>query len=191
MHVQTIGAFEKEIGSPSKRTLQKITETLEAAGVEFLPDDDGVRRSSGKVRHFQGRTGFKNFMDDVYEVTRTQGGEICLHNAKPSNWIKWLGESYVSAYTERMLALGDIDVRITVHHGEYQLVSKHAEYRWLPSEFWNDQSFYAYGDRIALLNFEEDSVQIVVIHNRKFADGFRNLFNVTWNSVAVIPDKQP
>lgn len=191
MHVQTIGAFEQETGSPSKRTLQKITQTLENFGIEFLEDDDGVRRIHGKIKHLQGAEGFQNFMDEVYDVAKTQGGEICLHNAKPANWIKWLGVEWNLMHTERMVAIKDrLDFKITAGHNDYQMIGKHAEYRWLPKEMWNDQSFYAYGDRIALLNFEEDSVHIVVMHNKKFADGFRSLFNVAWDNVTIKPPKK-
>ncbi len=188
---QTLADLENgKTDSPRTSTLDTLKMYYEANGLEFM-DDGGIRPRRVIVQQYQGAEGFRAFMDEVYEVAKTQGGEICLHNAKPANWIKWLGVDWNTMHTNRMLEIKNkIDFKITAGHNDYKMIGKHAEYRWLPSEMWNDQSFYAYGDRIALLNFEEDSIHIVVMHNHKFADGFRKLFNVAWNTVATIPPKK-
>lgn len=190
IHVQTISNFEHGNGSPTNKTLGTIRETFESEGVDFSDHDDGVRRTSAKIQYLHGADGFQRFMDDVYDVAKTQGGEICLHNANPKNWLKWLGSDWNTMHTNRMLELGKLNFKITAAHDDYTMIGKHAEYRWLPREMWNDQSFYAYGNRIALLNFEKESINIVVMHNQKFANGFRKLFNVTWDNIAIIPPQQ-
>lgn len=189
--VQTLADLENgKTDSPRISTLDTLRLYYEAGGLEFT-DDGGIRPNKVRVQQYEGAEGFRRFMDEVYDVAKTQGGEICLHNAKPANWIKWLGVEWNLMHTERMVAIKDrLDFKITAGHDDYQLIGKHAEYRWLPKEMWNDQSFYAYGDRIALLNFEEDSVHIVVMHNKKFADGFRSLFNVAWDNVTIKPPKK-
>jgi len=188
--VQTIADLENgKTDSPRISTLDTLRLFYESRGVEFV-DDGGIRPHKVVVRQYQGPEGFRQFMDDVYETAKTQGGEICLHNARPANWLKWLGVEWNTMHTNRMLELGKLNFKITAGHDDYQMIGKHAEYRWLPPEMWNDQSFYAYGDRLGLLNFEEQSVHIVVMYNRKFADGFRKLFNVVWESVATTPPKQ-
>lgn len=189
--VQTISDLENgKTSSPRTSTLDTLRLYYESKGLEFT-DDGGLRPSKVRVRQYEGAEGFRQFMDDVYEVAKTQGGEICLHNAKPSNWLKWLGEEWNKFHTNRMLEIkNNMDFKITNGTNDYLMIGKHAEYRWLPEEMWNDQSFYAYGDRIALLNFEEDSVHIVVMYNKRFADGFRSLFNVAWDTVAIIPEKK-
>lgn len=187
--VQTLADLENgKTDSPRISTLETLRLYYETKGVEFT-EDGGIRPRKVFVEQYQGAEGFRRFMDDVYDVAKDQGGEICLHNAKPGNWLKWLGPEWNAMHTNRMVDIGKLNFKITAGHDDYQMIGKHAEYRWLPREMWNDQSFYAYGDRIALLNFEEDSVHIVVMHNRKFADGFRKLFNVAWNNVTVIPPK--
>lgn len=189
--VQTLADLENgKTDSPRTSTLDTLKTYYEANGLEFS-DDGGIRPSKVLVQQYEGAEGFRQFMDDVYDVAKTQGGEICLHNARPDNWLKWLGVEWNAMHTARMVAIKDnMDFKITAGHDDYQMIGKHAEYRWLPKEMWNDQSFYAYGDRIALLNFEQDSVHIVVMYNRKFADGFRSLFNVAWENVTIIPPKQ-
>lgn len=189
--VQTLADIENaKTDSPRMSTIETLKLFYEVRGLEFT-EDGGLRPRKVLVHQYHGAEGFRKFMDDVYETAKTQGGEICLHNAKPANWLKWLGAEWNTMHTNRMLEIKyKIDFKITAGHDDYQFVGRHAEYRWLPRTMWNEQSFYAYGDRIALLNFEEDSVHIVVLHNRQFADGFRSLFNVTWDNVATSPPKQ-
>jgi transcriptional regulator with XRE-family HTH domain len=43
VHVQTISNFEQEHSTPSRRTLEKISGTLELAGIEFI--EGGVREA--------------------------------------------------------------------------------------------------------------------------------------------------
>ena len=183
----TLSKIESGQSDVSVSRNQDIQKYYEREGIEFT-DNDGVQWNQNQVRKYEGAEGFRNFMDDVYETATLQGGEICLHNAKPDNWLKWLGEEWNNFHTERMLKIKDgVDFKITSGHNDYLMIGKHAEYRWLPEDMWNGQSFYAYGDRIALLNFEDENVNIIVMHNKRFADGFRSLFNVTWKNVATVP----
>ncbi len=189
--VQTLSDLENgKTSSPRTSTLEILKLYYETNGIEFT-EEGGIRPNKVRVQQFEGAEGFRRFMDDVYETAKSQGGEICLHNAKPQNWLKWLGEEWNKFHTNRMLEIKDkINFKITAGHNDYLMIGKHAEYRWLPKDMWNEQSFYAYGDRIALLNFEDDSVHIVVMHNKRFAEGFRSLFNVTWDKVAIIPPEK-
>ena len=69
------------------------------------------------------------------------------------------------------------------------IASEVAEYRWFPKELFDKQSFYAYGKKLAFLNFSENDVQVMILEQAKFSDGFKVLFNVAWNNVAKIPKK--
>lgn len=189
MHVQTISSFEQEVGSPTKRTLQKIAQTFELAGIDFSEGDDGVRRIHNTIQKYEGIEGFRRFMDEVYHVANTEGGDICLYNAKPENWIKWLGVEWNSMHSARMKEIAHkFKFRITVKEGETQFLGKHhAEYRWFPKELWDERSFYVYGDSIGFLNFETENVEVFVLKQKRFADSFRALFNIAWNNVSIIP----
>jgi hypothetical protein len=62
-----------------------------------------------------------------------------------------------------------------------------AQYRGVPTDiFSEDATFYAYGDKLALLTFHDDSVQILSLHNKPFADSFRVMFNAVWSNHEVI-----
>lgn len=190
IHVQTISNFEKESSTPSKKTLEKISTVLQRAGIAFL-DEDGVKRSQTTIQQYSGADGFRSFMDDVYETSKKFGGEVCLLNANPDLWIKWLGEDwYYSRHVPRMEKLLDnLNMRITIEEKNYNFIGRRfGEYRWLPKTIWNENSFYSYGDKIGFMSFENDGVEIFVLQERKFAETFRFLFNLVWNQYSIVPD---
>ena len=181
-----IARIENGTNQPNSKTLAKIETAFDQAEIEFL-GDAGLRKRSGEIKVFQGADGFKEFMNDIYHVAKEQGGEFCLHNAKPDNWYKWLGEDWFKMHSERMANLGDqIRFKITAEEGNTNLISsKFAEYRWFPKELFDDQCIYAYGDRLAFVNFRENDILIRMLQDKSFAEGFRILFNIAWDGVAI------
>lgn len=184
----SIGSIENGQTTPRASTLETIKNTLERNGIEFL-GLDGVRVQNEFIKTYSGTTGFRDFMDHVYETAKAYGGEIVLFNANPANWYKWLGEEWFNAHSKRMHDLGNkINVKITAKAGETLFISKEfAEYRWFPTDLFNDRALYAYGDNLAFVNFEENDVSIVVLKQADFAKAFSVLFNIAWNSVAISP----
>jgi len=190
IHVQTISNFEKESSTPSKTTLEKIHSIFVKQDIVFS-DDDGVRRRQQMITQYQGTDGFRAFMDDIYETAKKSGGDICLLNANPDLWIKWLGEHwYFDTHVPRMEKLLDkITARITIQTKNYNFIGrKFGEYRWLPDNIWNENSFYSYGNKIGFFKFTENNVEIIVLKEEKFAETFRFLFNLVWNQYTIVPD---
>lgn len=185
IHVQTISNFEQESGTPTKKTLQRITDTLEAAGMEFI-ENDGVRKKQMYVQHYQGTEGFRTFMNDVYETAKKFGGDICLFNTQPLLWYKHLGQDWYEMHNKRMSALGDkIKVRIAIREGDSSFILSCAEYRWFPKDKWKDRMYYAYGPKLALLNFTEESINIMVFTESELADSFRVLYDIAWEHETI------
>lgn len=189
MHVQTISNFENETSTPSKTTILKITTIIQEQGLVFL-ENDGIQRAHNITKQYDGADGFRAFMDDVYETARTMGGEICLLNAEPGNWIKWLGQDWMNYHAKRMENfMSQFTFRITTQEGERNFISnRFAEYRWVPKKIWNQHSYYAYGDKIAFLNFDLNNVHILVITHKHFAQTHKFLFNLVWDQHSIIPD---
>lgn len=181
-----IARIENGTNKPNSKTIAKIEAAFDRANIEFI-GTSGLRKRTGEIIKYSGQQGFRDFMDDVYKVAQEEGGEICLHNAKPDNWYKWLGNEWYEEHSKRMSELGEtIDVKITAEKGNLNFIANSfAEYRWMPDELFNEQSFYAYGDRLALMSFKEDDVEILVIKNRQFKEGFVGLFNVAWKEAAI------
>jgi len=184
----TISDIENEkTEKPRGSTLETLKIFYESQGIEFL-ESGSISPRDVKVDRYSGEDGFRYFMNDVYEVARKVGGEIRLHNAKPENWRKWLGQEWLDMHCARMDEIADtLNFKITAGHGDKSLLARHAEYRWLPKEMWNQQSFYAYGNRLALLTFSEDNINIFVIHSKEHAVSFRALFDLAWENSTVEP----
>ncbi len=188
--VQTIADLENgKTDSPRISTLDTLRLYYEANGLEFS-EDGGIRPHGLRSKHLKGTDGFRELMDDVYNQASTVGGKIRLWNAKPSNWTKWLGQDWYAAHTERMqVVLPNISFNVTCREGDTNFIGgKHAEYRWVPEKIFNEQSIYCFGDRIAFMNFEENSVNIYVLYNKSFADSFRLLFDLVWDEITIMPN---
>ena len=81
-----------------------------------------------------------------------------------------------------MREISGFHFKIFVEEGDtFFIADKFAEYRYIPSEFFNDQSFYVYGDRLALIAFEDNDVRINIIQSKGWAESFRRLFNFAWH----------
>jgi transcriptional regulator with XRE-family HTH domain len=166
----------------SLEVLEAIFKTLTHHGIDFA--DGGVKPQQTRVITLSGAEGLRTFMNDVYETARTQGGEICLHNAKPSNWIKWLGEEWFAHHNKRMKEVKEnIQFKITAKIGDTNLRGNaYAEYRWIPEKLWDEKSFYVYGDNIGFIDFDTNSVNVFILKQKSFANSFRSLFNAMWDN---------
>ena len=166
-----------------------IQKFYEREGIAFT-ENDGVKWSREEITIYDGHDEFFKFVDDVYETVKVSGGELCLFNSKPGNWVKILGQEKYDMHAKRMHDLGDkITVKITSRKGDTNFISKSfAEHRWVPEELFNNKSFYVYGDKIAFMNYGEDDSRVLVLTHEEFAKGFRILFNIAWDNVATKPD---
>ena len=182
-----IARIENGTNQPNTKTLQKILEAFDSSDIEFI-GNSGVKKRTGEVKTLTGEKGFKAFMDDVYETLKN-GGEMCVSNVDEQNWIKWMGKEAYDAHSIRMHELGDqISSRILVKEGDtFFIASDFAHYKWFPEELFNEQSFYAYADKLALVNFEQDTVKIMILNQKEFSESFKVLFDIAWKTVAKDP----
>ncbi|MGH1398529.1 MAG: helix-turn-helix domain-containing protein [Alphaproteobacteria bacterium] len=181
-----IARIENGTNQPNSKTITKIETAFDAADVEFL-GSSGVRKRTGEIRTLQGVDGFKELLNDVYLTAKEEGGELCLHNAKPDNWTKWLGEDWFKMHSERMATLSDkMSFKITAEEGNKNLISSaFAEYRWFPKELFDDDCIYAYGNKLAFVTFGEDDLYIRILNDKSFSRGFKILFNIAWDGIAI------
>lgn len=184
----SIGSIENGLTQARSSTLEIIQTAFERAGIEFI-GFDGVRKRNDFVWTHSGASGLRDFMDQVYDVAKTYGGEVVLFNAKPANWIKWLGEEWMQMHSKRMQDIGNkISYKIATKEGEEQFISKDfAEYRWFPEDLLSDKAMYAFGDYLAFVNFEDNSVTVIVLKQAEFSEAFRVLFNIAWDGVGRPP----
>ncbi len=190
----SIGSIENGQTTPRESTLATIRKTLENGGIEFI-GLEGVRVQSNYTQTLKGADGFSAFLDDVYQTAILNGTEakptqVFLSNVVHENWTKWMGPERWANHTRRMTENKNImDVRIIVKEGDWNFPAKaYSQYKWFPKEKFNDKSFYSYHDRLAFINFKDDDVEIIIIRQPAFAEGYRTLFLIAWDHFATTPE---
>lgn len=176
--------FTGKASIPSGR-LGEIQKWFEGAGIVFT-EQGGVNPNTSDILTYEGKQGFQAFMDDVYETAKQCGGDIYLFNSSPRLWHEWLGEEWYDMHSKRMRALGDkINVKITVEEGDDVLILKTAKHKCFPKGLYKNKIFYAYGSKLAFLDFNEDKLRIIVMTQKEFSEIFRVLYDVAWDNVAT------
>ncbi|MCF8495637.1 MAG: helix-turn-helix transcriptional regulator [Alphaproteobacteria bacterium] len=190
-----IARIENGSNQPNSKTLKKIEAAFEDASIEFL-GTTGVMKKTGEIKTYHGEEGFRFFLDDVYKTvvkygTKEQPVEVFLSNVVHDNWVKWMGAEKWNAHAERMKEKKDVmDVRIIVEEGDWHFPAQaYSKYKWFPKKLFSDQSLYSYHNKLAFLNFSDDEVRIMIMHQPEFANGFRTLFKIAWESFAKTPAK--
>lgn len=189
----TIRNIENEKSQAQQDTIEKIIQTLQLAGIEFI--EKGVKRADSIIT-LHGQQGFWTFLDDVYATAIHHGSpaqpvEVFLFNVVHQNWLVWMGDQKWAAHVQRMTKIKDLlDVRIIVKENDWHFPAQaYSAYKWVAAHQFNEQSFYAYHDKLAFLTFAQDDVTITVMRQAEFAAGYRTLFLNTWDYVAKTPQQ--
>ncbi len=179
-----ISKIESGKSSGSLKSLQQIEDVLSQSGIDFL-ENDGVARKSGGVQTYKGRTGFLNFILDVYE-TMKQGGDICVSNVNEDDFLKWEGDE-ADAHMARMASISGLRCRFLIEEGDTNIVaSNYATYKYMSRESFGDIPLYIYGDKTALIVFEDDMVEVFVIKQSEVTRYFKKRFHEMWNAARDI-----
>lgn len=187
----SIGSIENGQTTPRASTIDIIKTTFERNGIEFL-GLQGVRERDSTLITYEGTQGLQSFFNDVYETTKETGSEICLFNGVPRKLIEWLGEDFYKMHADRMDKISkSFSFKIIVEEGDQQFIARgFAEYRWFPKERFNERTLYCYGDKLAFLSFTKDNVRVLVMDQADIATSFRELFNIAWENVAIVPGQK-
>lgn len=184
---QMMSAYFAGKSSLSAQNLEKVAYALDMEGIEFTTDD-GVKRKSLKTQTFRGQEGLGQFMDLVYETTKTQGGEFCVSNVDETIFTERLGREQDEIYTQKMVAeKNKFTFKILIKEGDTNFVgSDYAEYRWMPASYFHSVPFYVFGNSLAFLIFGEETT-VHIIHNAEIAAAQRTQFHFSWKE-ARVPD---
>ena len=149
-------------------------------GLEFL-DGEGVRRKMKGVLHFEGRDGFAEFRKDVLAEAKISSIDICVSDVDDRLFDKW-GEGEVNDnYRSSMERIKNKRCRILCRKGDTHFpASGFAEYRWIPNHNFGDFPFYLYGDKTAMMMFEENRIDIFIINHSKITNFYRKQFDAKW-----------
>lgn len=186
----TVRNAEKEGATPNSKTLAAIERAFGNESIQFY-GDKGLEKREGNILQFVGQKGFMSFMNDVYEESLKRSLvkeeiDICVTNVDERNWEKWLPKEFAESYRNKMASLSKLKSKILIKEGDcFATASKFAEYRSVPSDvFYENISYYVYGDRLALIQFTDKDVLVYILEDKKFADSFRMMFSALWNGLA-------
>jgi len=186
----TLSKIESGQSDVSVSRNQDIQKYYEREGIAFT-ENDGVKWNVETVHQYRGVDGLKFLMDDTFKIASTVGGDICLYNAKPENWLAYLSVDWFKMHAKRMAENQDnFNMRIFVEDGNEKLISSfYAIHRWFPKdiEINASQCFYIYGDRLAFVEFITDDVSVTILRNKDLAVGVKTLFDVAWKQIGIIP----
>ncbi len=191
---ETVKNIEHGTFRPQEQTAEQIKAAFAAHHVEFT-EDEGVRFSRDTVLRFEGAEGFKKFMDDVYEEekkpsARMDGDKpVCVSSFDDRQFDKHLGDYYM-LHARRVKELGNVKVQVLVQEGPFHCLPEERqgtggfrEYRYNPQQAIGNVPFYVYGDKLAIMMFEDNETpQIVVICSALVAKTYREQFNVLWQA---------
>jgi transcriptional regulator with XRE-family HTH domain len=175
-----IARIENGTNQPNTSTLEKIRAAFLSAGIEFL-GTRGVQQRTNEVKVLHGHQGFIEFLNDVYAVVTLgeKNKEIVVNNVSEDLFLFW-EKDFAHVHQARMEAAG-AKYRIIVEEGDKNFTaSKYAQYRFIPSEFFQSISYYIYGDRSALIDFSKQEVTVYIIQSSAIADFYREEFNRVW-----------
>lgn len=178
--------FTGQTSVPSGR-LAEIQKWLENAGIVFT-EDEGVKLNKAEIVKYEGEQGFVSFMSDVLETVKRGNSDVCVSNVDENDFENNLPKEFAEHYRDELSKVKNFSSKILVKEDDNFLTADGiAKYRGVPSElFSEDATFYAFGDKLALITFHDDSVQILSLHNKQFADSFRVMFNAIWSNHEVI-----
>lgn len=180
----TLSKIESGQSDASASRVNDIQRFYEREGIEFT-DNDGVQWKTGGVVTYEGHLGFVDFVRDVYDTIKS-GGSVCVNNVNEDDFLKWEGDE-ADAHMERMNSVIDLDFRILLQEGDVNTVgSGYAQYRALPEDHFGDVPLYIYGDKTALIVFEENNVEVFVINHHAVNMYFRGRFEVAWSNAKEI-----
>ena len=181
----SIGSIESGNSKPRENTLQNIKASLESAGIDFLPND-GLRKKNVLIDVLTGVDGVHKLSYDVYKTTKTDKREILQAYVDDRKYAELL-EGEASPHVDRMESIEGLSFKILQKEGDtYFPAENYAEYRWIPSDQFSPVPFMVYGNKLAIMLFENEP-SIIVINYPMVAEAYRLQFFTMWDA-GIVPD---
>lgn len=187
---QTISNAENGKTDLSATNTDKLRLFYETHGIEFT-DYDGVRRKPSGLRTLKGRSGLQEMYAELYKALRRKEADIWLYNGVSHLVADTLGTEFVAKHKEKMAAqAGSFSWRVVVEEGDDAFWGHdYAHYRWIPKQFFNDQTIYVFGDCVGIVDFAGD-VTIELFDRKSMAGTLRLFLETVWNTHAHDPDTE-
>lgn len=168
---QTIIKIEKNEVHPNTATLRKLNSALSREGIVFT--ETGIDVPKDKITKLDGDTWFLDLLDDVYETLANEGHEKELLIFAGDNRLS--PPEVVDSF--RKLREAGVRIREMVEDGNDFLMGPEKDYRWIPSQFFENYNTIIYGDKVC----NDFGGRGLLINNKEWASSERNKFNIMWH----------
>ena len=116
--------------------------------------------------------------------------DLCQSNVDERLFDKW-GAGEVNDHYRNMMAElraqhpGLRHRTLSKKNDTHFSAKRHSEYRWVPESEFGDFPLYVYGDKTAMILFEEDNIHIFIINHPKITRFYREQFNKMWDEAEI------
>ncbi len=181
LSAETIKNIEHGIYVPQESTISAIVNACAKHEIEFV-EGEGVRKSTSIVINYEGKTDFRRYVDDIYDILVANPGnrQILVFGNNDKEFIEALGD-YASIHLQRMSRLEGLEFRTLVLEGIDALVTKYIEYRRLKNIAFAIP-FSVYANRFDFITYGQGSLypRVVAIKSQHVADAYRQQFEAMW-----------
>lgn len=166
----TIKDFLSNGVTPRVDTYSKINTALLKNNIQV--NQDGYKVLDKQIVTLEGDDWYLKALDDVF-VTLSNGGEfLCMYSDDA------VSPPPVNDSIRKIRSLPDVSMRQLVREGDTYLMGDLSEYRYVPSEFFDNNVILIYGQKVLLCL--ADGTEGLIIKAPALADIFRKDFEYKW-----------
>lgn len=183
----TIRKIEIEAISPRDTTVDAIRNALCAAGIEFI-DPEGVRRRPSDLYVFEGKSGGKDFFEDLRHCANKSGGEIYIVSPTTAAFAKYCGLLDILKLDLLIDQNNTVEIFcLLTDSTEVPISTPRFQFRTISKNFVNPVPFCSYGNKYALAvpNGEPFS-KLIVVDSMNMAKIAKQHFLSLWDKAALI-----
>lgn len=173
-----LNQIERGLVTPRTSNMDGIQKVLEKAGVEFTPHS-GVCIKQNNFLSMEGTQCLSFLQKDLF-ATLKDGGELCCMGVSDKRYAD-ADEKAMAWFLKQARQVG-IKERVIVEEGDdfFLYPQDVTEYRWVPTQHFHAQPFYAYKGKVAFLIWEEP-VKLILIENDNLYRAFMGIFETFWS----------
>ena len=171
-----IARIESGVNQPNVQTMEKIAQTFDNAGIEFLRN--GVIKSDDNIRTIVGED---CYIELLLDVSRT------LRDHPEKELLIWFANDRMSPPPVndlyRQIRASGIKMRQIIEEGNHYRLGGNNEYREFPSRYFINVVKLSYGNKYAILNGKE--TRVTIQKDEIAAASQKALFNFLWD---ILPE---
>lgn len=165
---RTINQIEVGKSKPKQETIDKLEASLNRHGVFFT--QDGVEKRSSYTREFTGINWYIDMLDDLLA-------------RKPDKVVFFYADERQSppAVVERMRKAKEMGIRsrLFIEEGNTFIQGNLEDYRYIPSDLFDNYYFLVYGDYVGLCDEDRGTL----ITNPRLARNWKSIADIMWRDL--------